>query len=393
MKIAYCLFGTYSVGGIERVTTVKANWLAEHGHEVYLVTTGHAGRPPYYPLHPSIKHIDLGLCYEVQGAISRFEAYRRNLPKYRKHKELLEELFAEIRPDIAVAAGWHEGTFLYQIKDGSKKIIEHHIWRNANFALHSLYLKQMSHVTLLRRVKSGLLMLWNRWLTYKQGRYDQKFDRLVVLTEEDKAYCSHCPTASVIPNPITVSSDASTPNREKIILGVGHLDNQKNFPELVDIWALIAKDYSDWKLRIVGDGYVDVRILQRVKEYGLEAQFELCPSTPHIQKHYLSASIFALSSVFEVLPLVTIEAESMGLPLVSYACPCGPRDVIRDGQDGFLVEPGDKETFAARLRQLIEDEELRRRMGQAAKVNSQRFSLDNVMKQWEELFAELTSKQ
>ena len=83
----------------------------------------------------------------------------------------------------------------------------------------------------------------------------------------------------------------------------------------------------------------------------------------------------------------------MGLPVVSYACPCGPRDIIRDGQDGFLVELGDQKTFAARLRQLIEDEELRRRMGQAAKINSQRFSLDNVMKQWEDLFAELTSKQ
>ena len=82
----------------------------------------------------------------------------------------------------------------------------------------------------------------------------------------------------------------------------------------------------------------------------------------------------------------------MGLPLVSYACPCGPRDIITEGKDGFLVEPGDMETFAARLRQLIEDEELRRRMGQAAKVNSQRFSLDNVMKQWEDLFAELMAK-
>ena len=68
------------------------------------------------------------------------------------------------------------------------------------------------------------------------------------------------------------------------------------------------------------------------------------------------------------------------------------RDSIRDGQDGFLVEPGDKETFAARLRQLIEDEELRRRMGQAAKINSQRFSLEHVMKQWVDLFAELTAE-
>ena len=392
MKIAYCLFGTYSAGGLERVTAVKANWLAEHGYEVYLVTSGHAGRPSYYPLHPSVKHIDLGLCYEVPGAISRFEAYRRNLPKYRKHKELLEQLFAEIRPDIAVAAGWHEGTFLYQLKDGSKKIIEHHIWRNANFALYSLYLKQMSHVTLLRRVKSGLLVLWNRWLTYKQGRYDQKFDRLVVLTEEDKTYCTHCPTTSVIPNPITAPSSEMSPLSDKVILAVGRLDNQKNFPGLIDIWALIAKDYPDWKLRIVGEGYTDTRILQKVKEYSLEGQFELCPFTSNVQEHYLSSSIFTMTSDFEGFGLVLVEAESMGLPLVSYACPCGPRDIIRDGQDGFLVERGDMKTFAARLRQLIEDEELRRRMGQAAKVNSQRFSLDNVMKQWEALFAELTTE-
>ena len=392
MKIAYCLFGTYSAGGLERVTAVKANWLAEHGYEVYLVTSGHAGRPSYYPLHPSVKHIDLGLCYEVPGAISRFEAYRRNLPKYRKHKELLEQLFAEIRPDIAVAAGWHEGTFLYQLKDGSKKIIEHHIWRNANFALYSLYLKQMSHVSLLRRVKSGLLVLWNRWLTYKQGRYDQKFDRLVVLTEEDKTYCTHCPTTSVIPNPITAPSSEVSPLSDKVILAVGRLDNQKNFPGLIDIWALIAKDYPDWKLRIVGEGYTDTRILQKVKEYSLEGQFELCPFTNNVQEHYLSSSIFTMTSDFEGFGLVLVEAESMGLPLVSYACPCGPRDIIRDGQDGFLVERGDMKTFAARLRQLIEDEELRRRMGQAAKVNSQRFSLDNVMKQWEALFAELTAK-
>lgn len=392
MKIAYCLFGTYSAGGLERVTAVKANWLAEHGYEVYLVTSGHAGRPSYYPLHPSVKHIDLGLCYEVPGAISRFEAYRRNLPKYRKHKELLEQLFAEIRPDIAVAAGWHEGTFLYQLKDGSKKIIEHHIWRNANFALYSLYLKQMSHVTLLRRVKSGLLVLWNRWLTYKQGRYDQKFDRLVVLTEEDKTYCTHCPTTSVIPNPITAPSSEVSPLSDKVILAVGRLDNQKNFPGLIDISALIAKDYPDWKLRIVGEGYTDTRILQKVKEYSLEGQFELCPFTNNVQEHYLSSSIFTMTSDFEGFGLVLVEAESMGLPLVSYACPCGPRDIIRDGQDGFLVERGDMKTFAARLRQLIEDEELRRRMGQAAKVNSQRFSLDNVMKQWEALFAELTAK-
>ena len=393
MKIVYCLFGTYSTGGIERVTAVKANWLAEHGYEVYLVTTGHAGRPSYYPLHPSIKHIDLGLCYDEAGELSRFTVYRRNYPKYRRHREELEKLFADIRPDIAVAAGWHEGSFLFQLKDGSKKIIEHHGWRHANVALYPVYLRELGHVTAMTRFKYWLRTLWGNLMTYKQGRYDRKFDRLVVLTEEDKTYCTHCPTTSVIPNPITTPSSEVSPLSDKVILAVGRLDNQKNFPELIDIWALVAKDYPDWKLRIVGEGYTDVRILKKVKEYGLEEQFELCPFTKEIQKYYLSASIYAMTSAFEGLPLVLVEAESMGLPLVSYACPCGPRDIIRDGQDGFLVESGDKETFAARLRQLIEDEELRRRMGQAAKINSQRFSLDNVMKQWEDLFAELTSKQ
>ena len=392
MKIVYCLFGVYSTGGIERVTTVKANWLAEHGYEVHLVTTGHAGRPPYYPLHPSIKHIDLGLCYDEPGNISRFTVYRRNFPKYRKHKKLLEQLFSEIRPDIAIAASWHEGSFLYSLKDGSKKIVEHHVWRHTNVAMYPYYLKQLAHVTPFISFKYWLRTLWGNLMTYKQGRYDRQFDRLVVLTEEDKTYCTHCPTTTVIPNPITAPSLEVSPLSDKVILAVGRLDNQKNFPELIDIWALIAKDYPEWKLRIVGEGYTDVRMKKKVKEYGLEEQFELCSFTNKIQEHYLSASIFTLTSAFEGFGLVLVEAESMGLPVVSYACPCGPRDIIRDGQDGFLVEPGDMETFAARLRQLIEDEELRRRMGQTAKINSQRFSLDNVMKQWEDLFAELTAK-
>ena len=80
------------------------------------------------------------------------------------------------------------------------------------------------------------------------------------------------------------------------------------------------------------------------------------------------------------------------LPLVSSACPRGPRDIITEGKDGFLVEPWDQKTFAARLRTLIEDEDLRRQIGEAAKINFERFTLDNVINQWEALFAELTDK-
>ena len=100
MKIAYCLFGTYSTGGIERVTTVKANWLAQHGYEVYLITTKHAGRPPYYPLHPSIHHIDLDIPYEEPGETSRLKAYLHNKPRYKQHRIKLDRLFKELNLDI-----------------------------------------------------------------------------------------------------------------------------------------------------------------------------------------------------------------------------------------------------------------------------------------------------
>lgn len=82
----------------------------------------------------------------------------------------------------------------------------------------------------------------------------------------------------------------------------------------------------------------------------------------------------------------------MGLPTVAYACKCGPRDIIQEGVDGFLAEQGDQATFIKGLRRLMDSEDLRRQMGEAAKANAERFSLDNVMKQWEALFAELTAK-
>lgn len=391
MKIAYCLFGTYSTGGIERVTTVKANWLAEHGHEVFLITTKHTGRPPYYPLHPSIRHIDLSIPYEEPGETSRWKAYLHNRPRYKQHRQALNKLFMELRPDVAIAAGWHEAKVLGKLSDGSKKVIEHHSFRHMSSAIYPIYLSRIAHPSLLTRATYLLKTWWAELMTYKMGRYDQEFDQLVVLSEEDQALCTHCPTAVAIYNPLPFPFPANSSTlEEKVILGVGRLSNEKNFQELVDIWALIARDYPDWKLRIVGEGYAEPAIRERIAHHKLAEQVELRPFTPHVQEEYLQASIFCLTSVFEGFGLVLAEAESLGIPTIAYACPCGPRDIIREGEDGFLVQPGDRETFAQRLRQLIEDEALRKRMGQAAKKNAERFTLETIMPQWVALFEELT---
>lgn len=103
-------------------------------------------------------------------------------------------------------------------------------------------------------------------------------------------------------------------------------------------------------------------------------------------REYLSSSIYVMTSRYEGLPMVLLEAQALGLPIVSYTCPCGPRDIVSDGVNGYLVPEGREEEFAARLRLLMADEQLRRDMGRAAHEASSRYRMQTVMPQWLELF-------
>ncbi len=131
---------------------------------------------------------------------------------------------------------------------------------------------------------------------------------------------------------------------------------------------------------------------QKVKDLGLEEHVLLTKTTNQIEEYYQQADIMTLMSEYEGLPMVLLEAQTMCLPIVAYTCPCGPRDIITDGEDGFLVKPNDKETFAKRLMQLIENENLRLQMRAKAKENSRRFEVETIMPQWEALFRDLTIK-
>lgn len=134
----------------------------------------------------------------------------------------------------------------------------------------------------------------------------------------------------------------------------------------------------------------DVKDLENlIKQLSLENHVFLKGSTNEVQSVFLRSSIFVLSSLYDGLPLVLTEAMECGVPVVSYQCPCGPKDIVSDGIDGFLVPVNDEKGMAERICRLIEDDELRIKMGIAAKQKASHYSIESIIKQWMALFEEV----
>jgi glycosyltransferase involved in cell wall biosynthesis len=216
----------------------------------------------------------------------------------------------------------------------------------------------------------------------------KRLDRFVVLTHEDATYWKGMTNLTVIPNPITINQGQHTNGQSKQVIAVGRYTNQKGFDLLISAWKTVNKKHPDWILNIYGGGNKDA-YQKQIDEVGLTNVIKCNGPVSNIAEKYQESSIFVLSSRFEGLPLVLMEAMSVGLPPVAFTCPCGPRDIIHDGEDGILCENGNIEELAEGICQLIENEQLRQEMGQKAAQNIQRYTIDNIMKQWDELFQEI----
>ena len=173
--------------------------------------------------------------------------------------------------------------------------------------------------------------------------------------------------------------------RTKRVIAAGRYVHQKGFDLLLEAWHRIDKSLSDWHLYIFGNE--NRKPYQRiVDKYDMNHHVHLMPATPKIVEEFSKSSIFVLSSRFEGFGLVLVEAMSCGLPCVSFDCPYGPRDIITDEEDGLLVENGNIEALAKAIERLMEDEGLRRSMGEKAINNVSRFNQETIMKQWNQLF-------
>jgi glycosyltransferase involved in cell wall biosynthesis len=178
----------------------------------------------------------------------------------------------------------------------------------------------------------------------------------------------------------------------RIVMAAGRLMWQKGYDRLIPAFAPIAREHPDWQLRIYGDGKRERQLRRLIREHGVSTNVLLMGSTERLGVEMSKAAMFVLSSRFEGLPMVIIEAMSKGLPVVSFDCPRGPREMIADGRDGILVPDGDIEALTASMLRLVEDAEERRRLGAGALETARSYDVDAIGREWDALLASLTGK-
>ncbi len=375
-NIAYCIPSLYIPGGMERVLTIKANYFAEVlGYDITIILTDGGSKSPYYELSPKIQIIQLGIDFEELWTLPLIKKALVYLKKQREYKTKLTQCLMSLKPDITVSMLRREINFINKIPDGSIKIGEIHINRD-NF--RDLEGRDTNWI------KKYISDIWMKQLVKNLN----KLKLFICLTHEDKAKWNELTNVRVMPNPLAFNSDKLSDCSSKKVIAVGRYVPQKGFDLLIKAWCIVSKEHPDWELHIYGDGdhtsYTDL-----VKKYKVENTCTLEGPDSRIKDRYSESSIFVLSSRFEGFGMVIVEAMTCGVPAVSFACPCGPRDIIKDGEDGLLVENGNIEELASKIIYLIEHEEERKKMGNKACQNIERFKMENLGIQWKDIFDKL----
>lgn len=376
MKLVYCIHSVYNPGGMERVLWNKVVYWTRHTDwEVVIVTTDQHDRPPFYPFPEQVRRIDLGINYSEDNTKSPLGKIAGYLRRRRLHRRRLTELLMRERADVVVSLYPSESSFIPDIRDGSRKVLELH------------YCKFFR----LQYGRKGVLGVIDRWRTRQDERIVRRFDKFVVLTHEDQSYWGALPNLEVIPNAAMHLTDHFSDGSARRVIAVGRLDYQKGFDRLIRAWDLVQRSgrFADWRLDIFGQGEWHDMLQGMIDERGLAATTRLCRPTTQIGDEYARSSLHVMTSHYEGFGMVIVEAMACGLPSVAFDCKCGPKDIIRPGENGLLVRDGDEEGLAQALMTLMEDDTLRKRMSQRAREVVKEYSEEAVMARWMRLFTSI----
>lgn len=386
----FCINNTIGSGGMEKVLSQRVNYFVKYcNYDITLVTTENTsseyrGKSSFYYFDSRVNIIDLGINYIDFFKESIKYSYLKKkylaIKKKKQHLSKLDKVVNEIKPDILVSFGDADRHIMYKLTYKCKMILEHHFMRDM-FIGKKLFDGKNNDTSALKKIKIMLN-------SYRERKLIDKFDYFLVLTDEDKKLWGDM-RIKVIPNPLTFYPSKSTECEKKKVISVGRLEKQKGFDLLIDIWKNVSLHHSDWILEIYGSGSEKNALLKKVADLKLEKSIFFKGVTKNIKNKYLESSIYIFTSRFEGFGMVITEAMACGLPVVAFDSPCGPKDIISDGEDGYVVEFGNIDEMSKRVHELIIDDEKRKNMGRKAKENVKRYSEELIMKKWKTIYETL----
>lgn len=367
MRILYITDALAIWGGVERVLSDKMNYFVrEYGYDIHVVTTDQGDHPIPYPLDERIHVNDLNIRYHHQyqyhGIKRLFNYWKLN----RLYNSRLKRTIRKIVPDIIICIRIEVLSIILKAKGEVPLIYESH---------SMCYAHRYEDTS-----------IWNRINLYISRKYIRKANAIVALTQGDaNDWLKYSDNVFVIPNVVHLNGSGSYSDLDsKRVIFVGRFSNQKDVWSLLRIWKIVHQRYPDWELQMYGEGEQKPKFIETVK--GLDINISIFPPTSDIFNKYLNSSISVMSSRYEPFGLVLPEAMSCGLPVIAFNCPYGPADIIHDGEDGFLIEGRNIDSYASRICELIENQRLRHDIGKAAIQSSQRYSKEQIMPLWDDFF-------
>lgn len=370
MKIVYLINSIRGLGGIQKVTLLKANSLADiPQNKVYIIVTDNwMNHPLIHESSPKITFINLQINYYKDDYKSKFYQIMSNL-KIIKHYFKLQKTISQIQPDIIISVGQSEKYIVPLLQTNAIKIREIHF--NSNYRNYTYKSKLVSHLL--------------NFLDFKI--MSRGYHKIVLLTKENKEACfSHNNKFIYIHNPVIPTTTQINNKANNIVIAVGRLSPEKDFISLIKSWAIVYKECSNWKLKIVGEGPERKNLQEEIEKLNLSNSITLMGYSNNVKKEMSESSIFVMTSIFEGFPLVLLEAMSCGLPPVTFAYKFGPKDTITNGENGLLVYNRDIKSLSEKLIYLIKHENIRKEMGYQAQLKVHDFYLNNIIDKWMKLF-------
>lgn len=352
-RICFFIGDLNNSGGTERVSSVIANELYQHGYQIHMLSL-QCGDKPFFELADGINTSQL---YSTPGrGMLRLPVAIMKLRYYLQKNKI--DILIDVESMLA----------LYALPAIMGLKVRHICWEHFNY---NVDLGKAS-----RRLARKLA-----------ARFA---DDVVTLTERDKQLwldnttCKASITA--IPNPVTIDLPSQiNPHKEKLFLAVGRLTYQKGFDLLLQAWALVAPLHPDWRLRIVGEGEDKPMLEELRKQLNIEASTELVSKTNNIAAHYQQAAFFVLSSRFEGFGLVLAEAQAYGLPVISFDCDLGPAEIIKNNETGWLCTVGSVESLSDSMNFALTSSANQMdyfRLSISSLNNAKRFFMATIIEEW-----------